>query len=80
MATEISRQGWAMKTSATLFGNNKGWAEKMEIKEDELNALWSKERLNRLCELNFLAQASNVSRSNIIRDAWSGGQDLSVHS
>ena len=39
MATEISRQWRAMKTSANLFGNNKRWAEKMEANEDYLNAL-----------------------------------------
>ena len=72
MATEISRQGRVVKTLPTLFENNKGWAGKMEANEDELSALSDEERLNRLCELNFLAQARNVSRTNIIRGAWSG--------
>ena len=48
--------------------------------EDELNALSGEERLNQLWELNVLAQARNVSRTNIIRDAWSGGQGVNVHS
>lgn len=79
MATEISRQGRVVKTLPTLFENNKRWAEKMEAIEDELNALSGEERLNQLWELNVLAQAGNVSRINIIRDAWSGGQGVNVH-
>ncbi len=33
----------------------------------------------RLCELNVLEQVVNVSRTTIVRDAWSRGQDLTVH-
>ena len=80
MATEISREGRAVKTLPTLFENNKRWAEKIEANEDQLSLLLGKERLNRLCALNVLAQARNVSRTNIIRDAWSSGQDVNVHS
>ncbi len=80
MATEISREGRAVKTLPTLFENNKRWAEKMEAIEDELNALSGEERLNQLWELNFLAQARNMSRSNIIRGSWSGGWGVTVHS
>lgn len=80
MATEISREGRVVKTLPTFFENNKRWAEKMEANEDQLSALSGKERLNWLCESNGLAQARNVSRTNIIRDAWSGGQDVNVHS
>ena len=80
MATEISRKGRFVNTLPTLFENNKRRAEKMEANEDKLNALSDEERLNRLCELNVLAQARNVSPTNIIRDAWSGGQDVNVHS
>ena len=80
MATEISRQGRVVKRMPTLFENNKRWAEKMEANEDQLSALSGEERLNQLWELNVLAQARNVSRTNIIRDAWSGGQDVNVHS
>ena len=80
MATEISREGRAVKTLPTLFENNKRWAEKIEANEDQLSVLLGKERLNRLCALNVLAQARNVSQTNIIRDAWSSGQDVNVHS
>ena len=36
-------------------------------------------RANRMCELNVLAQVSNVSRTTVVRDAWSRGQELAVH-
>ena len=80
MATEISRQGRVVRTLPTLFENNKRWAEKMEAIEDELNALSGEERLKQLWELNVLAQARNVSRTNIIRDAGFCGQGVNVHS
>ena len=74
--------------AASVDGNRHGlidnWIKAIgdiaEANEDELNALSGEERLNRLCELNVLAQARNVSRTNIIRDAWSGGQDVKIHS
>jgi carbonic anhydrase len=74
--------------AASVDGNRHGlidnWIKAIgdvaEVNEDELNALSDEERLNRLCELNVLAQARNVSRTNIIRDAWSGGQDVNIHS
>ncbi len=37
------------------------------------------ERLDRLAELNVLAQVSHVCRTSIVQDAWSRGQDLTVH-
>ncbi|MDQ3206067.1 MAG: carbonate dehydratase [Pseudomonadota bacterium] len=33
----------------------------------------------RLCELNVLEQVVNVSHTTIVKDAWSRGQDLTVH-
>jgi carbonic anhydrase len=36
-------------------------------------------RRDRLCELNVMEQATNVSRTTIIRDAWARGQRLTVH-
>jgi carbonic anhydrase len=36
-------------------------------------------RCDRLCELNVIEQVANVCRTTIVRDAWSRGQDLSVH-
>ena len=36
-------------------------------------------RLNRLCELNVLAQAYNVCETTVVQDAWARGQALSIH-
>lgn len=36
-------------------------------------------RLNRLSELNVIEQVANVCRTNVVRDAWSNGQEVSVH-
>ncbi len=36
-------------------------------------------RANRLCELNALEQALNVSQTTVVRDAWERGQEVSVH-
>jgi carbonic anhydrase len=34
---------------------------------------------NRLCELNVIEQAVHVCKTTIVQDAWSRGQELSVH-
>lgn len=47
---------------------------------EELQALSSTARLDRLCELNVLAQSRHVARTTIVEDAWERGQQLSVHS
>ena len=36
-------------------------------------------RVDRLCELNVIEQAVNVSQTTIVRDAWARGQGLTVH-
>ena len=36
-------------------------------------------RFNLLCELNVIEQVSNVCRSSILEDAWSRGQQVTVH-
>ena len=36
-------------------------------------------RVDRLCELNVLAQAYNVCETTVVQDAWARGQDLTVH-
>lgn len=48
--------------------------------EDELNGLESSEKLDRMCELNVLAQAVNLSRTTILQDAWERGQKIDIHS
>jgi carbonic anhydrase len=37
------------------------------------------DRCDRLCELNVIEQVGNVCRTTIVRDAWQGGQPLTVH-
>jgi carbonic anhydrase len=37
------------------------------------------ERHHRLCELNVIEQVINVSRTTVVRDAWTNGRALSVH-
>jgi carbonic anhydrase len=34
---------------------------------------------DRLCELNVIEQVANLSRTTVVRDAWSRGQALTVH-
>nr|AQQ75183.1 hypothetical protein [uncultured bacterium] len=36
-------------------------------------------RIDRLCELNVLAQVDHVCQTTIVRDAWRRGHQLSVH-
>jgi carbonic anhydrase len=36
--------------------------------------------MDRLCELNVIEQARNVCQTTVVRDAWTRGQDLTVHS
>jgi carbonic anhydrase len=36
-------------------------------------------RLNKLCELNVIEQVLNVSRTTIVQNAWSRGQEVAVH-
>jgi carbonic anhydrase len=36
-------------------------------------------RVDRLCELNVIAQVENVSETTIVQDAWAGRQRLAVH-
>ena len=39
----------------------------------------SPKRQDRLCELNVIEQVVNVCETTIVQDAWSRGQDLTVH-
>ena len=46
----------------------------------QLDALETeKEQHDRLCELNVIEQVTNLSRTTVVRDAWSRGQSLTVH-
>jgi carbonic anhydrase len=46
---------------------------------EHLEPLPQDERLDRMCELNVIEQASNVCQTTIVQDAWARGQELSVH-
>ena len=52
---------------------NRNRQELLELKDDH-------QRLERLCELNVLAQAINVAETTVVQDAWARGHELSVHS
>src|SRR3989338_2068308 len=52
----------------------------MEKYESKLNAIKDeRERFDRICELNVVEQAVNVCQTTVVREAWSRGQDISVH-
>jgi len=46
--------------------------ELMDIRDEEA-------RLNRLCEMNVVAQVINVGRTSVVRDAWKRQQPLVIH-
>ncbi|HEX7262132.1 MAG TPA: carbonate dehydratase [Luteolibacter sp.] len=46
----------------------------------ELDPLASDVAVDRLCELNVLAQARHVAHTSILEDAWERGQQISIHS
>jgi carbonic anhydrase len=46
---------------------------------EQLDALNQTIQCNRLCELNVIEQVLNVTRTVIVRDAWSREQRISVH-
>lgn len=45
-----------------------------------LDPLTPRDAVDRLCELNVLAQSRNVVNTTILEDAWRRGQEVSVHS
>lgn len=46
---------------------------------DELQGLEEKAALARLCEINVVQQLRSLCHTNVVRDVWDDGQDLSVH-
>jgi carbonic anhydrase len=47
---------------------------------DRFNKSMTQEQsADRLCELNVIEQAANVSRSTVMQDAWRRGQSIAVH-
>ena len=52
-----------------------------ETHQTELNAIPVEcERHARLCELNVVEQAQNLSYTQFVQNAWDRGQELSIHS
>ncbi|TXS96294.1 carbonate dehydratase [Parahaliea maris] len=48
--------------------------------QDQLTPLSDDDaRVDRLCELNVVSQVANVCHTTIVQNAWSRGQQLSVH-
>ncbi len=43
------------------------------------DALPSRARADRLCELNVIEQVVNTAQTTVVQDAWERGQDLTVH-
>ncbi|MEE9424307.1 MAG: carbonic anhydrase, partial [Methylococcales bacterium] len=46
---------------------------------EKLERLNNDDRLNLLCELNVIEQATNICNTTIVQQAWRKGADLSVH-
>ncbi len=44
-----------------------------------LDTLPAGQRVDALCELNVVEQATNVCRTTVVQDAWARGQELVVH-
>ena len=44
-----------------------------------LASLDTEDAVDRLCELNVLEQTRNVCQTTIVRDAWTRGQELTIH-
>lgn len=51
-----------------------------DLHRPELDPLSPAARSDRLCELNVLAQAENLSRTSILQEAWARGRAVEVHS
>jgi carbonic anhydrase len=50
-----------------------------DVRQKHADRLQSTRQGDHLCELNVIEQVDNVCQTSIVRDAWSRGQDLTVH-
>ena len=53
-----------------------------DVREKHANLLeWvaPEHRLDALCELNVIEQVANVAHTTVVQDAWSRGQEVSLH-
>ncbi len=55
-------------------------ADLAKVHSEELERLEETARIDRLCELNVLAQADRLAQSKIVRTAWENEQPLQIHS
>ncbi len=68
----------------TPLGLSENWLRNVDdvyrANEAELSAIGDAEkRHDRLCELNVIVQVRNVCRTTVVREAWTRGQEVSVH-
>lgn len=47
---------------------------------EEIDALDDEAKVDRLCELNVMAQSENLRRTSVIQEAWLRGQSIEIHS
>ncbi len=70
----------AGRTSGTVDEWLRSARELIQRHRDQLDCLADEtQRWRRLCELNVLEQVANVSRTNVVQQAWQRGQDLAIH-
>jgi len=69
------------KTSLGLVDNWLRHVQDVRERYDDVIQLATTEerRIDRLCEMNVIAQVSHVSETTIVQDAWRQGQAVSVH-
>lgn len=60
---------WLLNIKET-YDNHQAEMEALQKDEDKINLL---------CELNVVAQATNICQTTIVQDAWKSGQKLTVH-
>jgi len=49
------------------------------VHRQELEGLTHDQQVDRLCELNAIAQARHVCETTVIKDAWARGEPVAVH-
>ncbi|MEY3202388.1 MAG: hypothetical protein RIR70_1938 [Pseudomonadota bacterium] len=72
---------------AALAGKRLGlidnWLRHVEDVRDKhrghIEGLLAENQSDRLCELNVIEQVVNVCQTTVVKDAWSRGQDVTVH-
>jgi carbonic anhydrase len=50
------------------------------VHREELDTLSGTEKIDRVCELNVVANVNNVAQTTFVEDAWARGQELQIHS